>query len=101
MLHPPQCRVCGKTMIVGNDGSWQCADGHPLVFFPAIEMINHPPHYANENPAYEPINVIEAWELGFNLGNTVKYIARAGKKGDRIEDLKKAAWYLQREIERG
>lgn len=36
---------------------------------------------------------------GFCLGNTVKYIARAGKKGDRVEDLKKALWYLQREIE--
>lgn len=46
------------------------------------------------------IDVIEDWLLGFHLGNAVKYIARAGKKGDRLEDLKKAAWYLNREIER-
>lgn len=56
------------------------------------------------NPSYykdagvEPITAIEAWGLGFCLGNAVKYIARAGKKGDRLEDLKKAAWYLHREI---
>lgn len=48
-----------------------------------------------------PIDVIEAWNLDFCLGNTVKYIARYGKKSDKVaEDLKKAAWYLNREIER-
>jgi hypothetical protein len=57
-----------------------------------------PAHYTSLQP--EPIEVIESWELGFCLGNAVKYIARAGRKGDRVEDLKKAAWYLQREIER-
>ena len=56
------------------------------------------------NPSYytqsevEPITAIEAWGLGFCLGNAVKYIPRAGKKGDRLEDLKKARWYLDREI---
>jgi len=50
----------------------------------------------------EPIAAIESWQLGFCLGNTVKYIARAGHKDSTktVEDLKKAAWYLQREIER-
>ena len=49
---------------------------------------------------YEAIKVIDAWELGFCLGNTVKYISRAGKKatGKLLEDLKKARWYLDREI---
>lgn len=61
--------------------------------------IDHPSHYGGKDNVYEAIKVIEAWELGFCLGNTVKYIARAGKKGDRVEDLKKALWYLQREIE--
>lgn len=42
----------------------------------------------------------EAWNLGFCLGNTVKYVARAERKGAPIEDLKKARWYLDREIER-
>ena len=45
----------------------------------------------------EPINVIEAWGLGFNLGNAVKYIARAGRKEDRRADLIKAANYAYRE----
>lgn len=61
--------------------------------------IDHPLHYGGESNVYEAIKVIEAWELGFNLGNAVKYVSRAGKKGDRLEDLKKAKWYLEREIQ--
>lgn len=60
------------------------------------DPINHPKHYTET--AVEPIAAIEAWGLGFNLGNCVKYIARAGRKGDRLEDLRKALWYLEREI---
>jgi hypothetical protein len=65
------------------------------------EMVNHPAHYGGENNVYEVIKVIEAWELDFHLGNTVKYISRAGKKGTdkELQDLKKAFWYLQRKIE--
>ena len=63
------------------------------------EAVNHPAHYGGKECTYEAIKVIEAWELGFCLGNTVKYISRAGKKGQRLEDLEKAAWYLNREIE--
>ena len=62
-----------------------------------IDVVNHPPHYGGDT-IYEAIKVIEAWELGFCLGNTVKYISRCGKKGDEIEVLKKAKWYLEREI---
>lgn len=62
------------------------------------EAVDHPPHYGGADNPHEAIKVIEAWGLGFNLGNTVKYISRAGKKGDALEDLKKAAWYLDREI---
>ena len=63
------------------------------------EAINHPDYY-NGN-GIEAIAVIEAWGLDFCLGNAVKYIARCGKKSDKVvEDLKKAAWYLNREIER-
>jgi hypothetical protein len=68
------------------------------------EAINHPahwfcpsPHGGADNP-YEAIKVIEAWGLGFHLGNTVKYIARAGKKDPTLQDLKKARWYLDRQI---
>ena len=63
-----------------------------------MSQVNHPPHYGGEENPYEAIKVIEAWGLNFNLGNVVKYISRAGKKGDRLEDLKKAKWYLEREI---
>jgi hypothetical protein len=62
------------------------------------ETVNHPAHYGGDT-VYEAIKVIEAWGLGFCLGNAVKYISRAGKKGDALEDLKKARWYLDREIQ--
>ncbi len=58
------------------------------------EAVNHPQHYGGENNQYEAIKVIEAWELDFCLGNTVKYISRAGKKDNVVQDLKKAKWYL-------
>ena len=63
-------------------------------------MVNHPVHYGGEDNMYEVIKVIEAWELDFHLGNTIKYISRAGKKGSdkELQDLKKALWYLQRKI---
>jgi hypothetical protein len=62
-----------------------------------LEVVDHPPHYQTA-AGIEAIDVIEAFELGFSLGNAVKYILRAGKKGDRLDDLKKARWYLSREI---
>jgi hypothetical protein len=64
----------------------------------ASETVDHPAHYGGADNPYEAIKVIEAWELGFCLGNAVKYISRAGKKGDVLEDLRKARWYLDREI---
>ena len=63
------------------------------------DAVNNPAHYGGAENPYEAIKVIDAWQLGFCLGNTVKYISRAGKKGDRLEDLRKAAWYLQHEIQ--
>ena len=67
-------------------------------FKPKKEMINHPQHY--NMGKFEAIDVIEDWQLNFNLGNTVKYISRAGHKDDIIQDLKKSLWYLDREIKR-
>lgn len=61
------------------------------------DSVNHPPHYGGDDNPYEVIKVIEAWGLGFNLGNTVKYIGRP-TKGNYLEDLKKARWYLDRAI---
>lgn len=65
------------------------------------EAVNHPAHYGGADNPYEAIKVIEAWDLGFCLGNTVKYLSRAGKKSGEqpLKDLKKALWYLQREID--
>jgi hypothetical protein len=64
------------------------------------EAVNHPRHYGGGNNPYEAIKVIEAWNLDFHLGNTVKYISRAGKKNSNsLEDLEKARWYLTRRIE--
>jgi len=64
------------------------------------DQVDHPPHYGGKDDPYEAIKVIDAWGLGFCLGNTVKYINRAGKKGSALEDLKKARWYLDHAIER-
>jgi hypothetical protein len=65
------------------------------------EQVNHPSHYGGALNVYEAIKVIDAWGLGFSLGNTVKYISRAGKKDSdkEIQDLEKALWYLQHHIE--
>lgn len=63
-----------------------------------VEAVDHPDHYGGADNPYEAIKVVEAWELDFHLGNVVKYVSRAGKKGDALEDLKKARWYLERKI---
>ena len=63
------------------------------------DMVNHPPHY--KVGGIEVIDFIEAKQLGYNLGNVVKYVSRAGKKGtDTLQDLQKARWYLERAIQR-
>lgn len=61
------------------------------------DMVNSPPHY--KVGGIETIDFIEAKGLSYNLGNVVKYVTRAGHKGDRKQDLEKARWYLTREIE--
>jgi hypothetical protein len=63
-----------------------------------VDMVNHPPHYKAHPSGVECIQITE--HMGFNLGNAVKYIWRADLKGDAVEDLKKAAWYVAREIEK-
>lgn len=60
-------------------------------------VIKHPKHYAYSK--YEPKDVIRSWGLNFNLGNAIKYIARAGRKDDIVQDLEKAKQYLEFEIE--
>ena len=62
------------------------------------DPVNHPSHYNSHPSGVEVIRITE--HMGFCLGNAVKYILRADHKGNAIEDLKKAVWYIQREIER-
>lgn len=95
----------GKIIQTFTSGS-EDAHGNPA----AVEAVDHPSHYGGDT-TYEAVKVIEAWKLGFNLGNTAKYICRAGKKDVDVnegypvalreaivKDLKKARWYLNREI---
>jgi hypothetical protein len=56
-----------------------------------------PTHYKQK---VQPIDLIEAFDLNFNLGNVVKYVSRAGRKGDTLEDLEKAFYYLKREMQK-
>jgi len=63
---------------------------------PKADNVNHPPHY--KTGGIETIDFIEAKELGYHLGNVIKYVTRAKHKGNELEDLKKAQWYLERAI---
>jgi hypothetical protein len=64
---------------------------------PKADPVNHPSHYTTGG--IETIDFIEAKELDYHLGNVVKYITRAKHKGNELENLKKAQWYLNRKIE--
>ena len=102
------CAGCGKHIKRHFGGTqYRCQPvpfGHPDytgigVHAQAGDAVNNPPHYAQLAP-HEPIDVIERWGLGFCLGNVVKYIARAGRKGSALDDLRKARVYLDRDIAR-
>lgn len=62
------------------------------------DNVNHPPHYLAHPSGVECIEITE--HMGFCLGNAMKYLWRAGEKGAELEDLRKAVWYIQREIAR-
>lgn len=85
---------CYKIVSIGPDGHY-VLEVEPAV--PAEDFVNHPSHYTQ----YSGLEIIDLTEqMNFNRGNAVKYICRAAFKGSEIEDLKKAAWYIQREIDR-
>jgi hypothetical protein len=63
-----------------------------------MDAVNHPPHYNQHPSGVECIQVAEHY--GFCVGNAIKYLWRAGLKGDAVEDLEKARWYIDREIRR-
>lgn len=62
------------------------------------DAVQHPSHYTDSK--IEVIDYIEDKKFNYHLGNAVKYISRAGKKDDYVQDLEKAVWYINREIER-
>ena len=62
------------------------------------EWVNHPKHYGGEDNPFEVIKIINHYNLNFELANVIKYVLRADKKGNRKQDLQKALWYLQHEI---
>lgn len=99
--HDQECydENCGKPA-AGAAGSF---DGQVAARVAAREAVNHPQHYGGAANPYEVVKVLDAWGLDkdFYLGNTIKYLARAGKKDPTklIEDLEKARWYLDRRIE--
>ena len=77
-----------------------CMNRKMVLVEPEIESVNHPNHYGGKGNPLEVINIIEYYGLNFNLGNVIKYCLRAGKKDEIIQELKKAQWYINREIER-
>lgn len=62
------------------------------------DPVNHPSHYNSHPSGVECITIVE--HFNFNIGNAIKYLWRAGEKGNRLEDLKKAEWYISRELDR-
>lgn len=89
-----------------DDCRWYACEGSYCYLHTRLRIVEpisnenlSPQHYKTAS-GIEAWDVIEAFELGFNLGNTIKYILRAGKKGNRKEDLQKAQVYLLREIEK-
>jgi hypothetical protein len=85
--HADYCICCGTKTTAGQK---QESGSH--------DPVNHPEHYTNSSSGIECIDITE--NMNFCLGNAVKYIWRADLKGNPIEDLKKAVWYLEREITR-
>jgi hypothetical protein len=90
-------------VILGLDGEWVCDLESDIGIerfeeYKQEEMVERPKHYNMGN--FEVIDVIHDWDLNFNLGNAIKYIARAEHKGNKIQDLEKALFYLKDEIER-
>lgn len=66
-------------------------------YAPSSDMVNSPSHYKGHK--FEVIDIIEDFDLNFRKGNALKYLLRAGHKDDYFQDLKKAIWYLNREID--
>lgn len=84
--------------VAGGAGYHVQSDTMHLADSTTADPVNHPSHYTNHPSGIECIQVTE--HMGFNLGNAIKYVWRADLKGSSIEDLRKAIWYIDREIQK-
>lgn len=120
MKKPKVCFSCiDETMCIGDgechytkaalaDLDARCGNGDYVIVnsgnvgVAGASAVDHPAHYGGADDPFEAIKVIDAWDLGFTLGNAIKYIKRAGQKNQatRKEDLQKAIWYLNHELEK-
>lgn len=91
-----RCAKCGCEKESPFDGKTVIHDEARCGSLAAADMVNHPPHYTSHPSGVECIQVTEHY--GFCIGSAIKYLWRAGLKGDAVEDLKKAVWYINREI---
>lgn len=90
--------VGGLTLTKTPEDKYLWVETSKLAPVVGTDMVNHPPHYTSGG--IETIDFIEAKGLNYHLGQVIKYVSRAGKKGDALEDLQKARWYIDREIGR-
>ena len=95
-----KCLVYGKWIEFNNIASEELShrDHTERLEMQEEEAVNNPAHYNKGN--IEVIDAIEDWDLNFCLGNAVKYIARCNHKGNKAQDIKKAIWYLSRELQK-
>lgn len=95
-----KCEKCGKTIHSSSAAMWMWKGKHYCSYVCSrediIDPVNQPKHYTAHPSGVECIQITE--HMGFNLGNAIKYIWRADLKNDAIEDLKKAIWYINREL---
>ena len=98
MEYEKPCVNCKGTVRPSNEKYDTTPDLYePIDAEPVKDLIHHPAHYCYSE--YEPKDVIRAWGLNFNLGSAVKYIARAGRKDDIVQELSKAKQFIEFEIE--
>jgi hypothetical protein len=96
-MNPAVCITPGclsMATLAKRDGLCSICRTSPTTKF--VDLVNAPPHY--RAGGIEAVDTIEAFGLGWHLGDAVAYILRAGRKGDALEDLRKARWHLDREI---
>jgi hypothetical protein len=101
VLNPTQLAAIKKSLEVPKQPRWKTllveTSNTPITMTePVADPVNHPAHY--KVGGIETIDFIEAKGLTYHLGNVVKYVSRADHKGERLENLEKARWYLDREI---